>query len=104
MMGLLCLYVRGSTCGSTLIRSSRELCHSYLSYEIRCIKLQPFLGISCTFQFPNIVLLRGAADDNEVHDFTYIGTQFTSLCEHIFNVFTYRKPKLGYSDDNHVVL
>lgn len=57
--------------------------------KLYCIKQQPFLGISCTFQFPNIVLLRGAADDNEVHDFTYIGTQFTFLCEHIFNVFTY---------------
>ena len=72
--------------------------------KLYCIKQQPFLGISCTFQFPNIMLLHGAADDNEVHDFTYIGTEFTFLCEHIFNVFTYRKPKLGDSDDNHVVL
>ena len=41
-MELLCLYVRGSTCGSPLIRSSHELCHSYLPYEIILYKATTF--------------------------------------------------------------
>lgn len=58
------------------------------------MKRQPFISISSTFQCPNIELLCGATDDNEVHDFTYIGIHL-HFHVYIFHLLTYRKPKLG---------